>query len=173
MWLLIGLVGWPLTEIALFVTAGSAIGLWPTLAIVVGTGLLGLSILRRRGMRSFGQLRQTVTLQPKQPLGEGLVTMVAAILLILPGFLTDALGLLLLIPSVQRFVLHRIGEEMRAASVNWAASLAANRMTRPHPTAAEPDGPVIEGEIVEMDSDKRPTQRHQAGRGIEKAMTCC
>ena len=157
MWLLIGLVGWPLIEIALFVTVGGAIGLWPTLAIVVGTGVLGVSILRGRGMRSFGQLRQTVTMQPRQPLGEGLVTMGAAVLLVLPGFLTDALGLLLLIPPVQRFVLRRIGVELRAASVNWAASLAANRMTRPHPSAVEPDSTVIEGEIVEMDGGKRPT----------------
>ena len=157
MWLLLGLVGWPLTEIALFVTLGGAIGLWPTLAIVVGTGLLGISILRGRGMRTFGQLRQTVTMQPRQPLGEGLVTMVAAILLVLPGFLTDALGLVLLIPPVQRFVLRRIGVELRAASVNWAASFPTNRMGRPHPSAAEPDDQVIEGEIQEMVQEVRPT----------------
>ena len=157
MWLLIGLVGWSLIEIALFVTLGSAIGLWPTLAIVVGTGLLGLAILRVRGMRSLGQLRQTVTLQPKQPLGEGLLTMFASVLLILPGFLTDALGLLLLIPPVQRLVLHRIGIELRAASVNWVASIAANRMTRPSPAAPEPVGPVIDGEFQEVGGDKRPT----------------
>ena len=157
MWLLMGLVGWPLIEIALFVTLGGAIGLWPTLAIVVGTGLLGISILRGRGMRTFGQLRQTVTMQPRQPLGEGLVTMVAAILLVLPGFLTDALGLVLLIPPVQRFVLRRIGVELRAASVNWAASVTANRMGRPHPGAAERDDQVIEGEIQEMAQEARPT----------------
>lgn len=157
MWLLIGLVGWPLVEIALFVTLGGTIGLWPTLAVVIGTGLLGMAILRKRGMRSFGQLRQTVTLQPKQPLGAGLLTMFAAVLLILPGFLTDALGLLLLIPPVQRFVLHRIGVELRAAGVNLVGRMVASRVTQPLAGAGETDGAVIDGEFHEVEGGKRPT----------------
>jgi len=162
MWLLVVLIGWPLVEIALFVTLGAVIGLWPTLAIVVGTGFLGVTILRRRGLRSLGQLRQSVTLQPHQPLGDGLLTMLAALLLILPGFLTDFFGLLLLIPPVRRFVVHRIGVELRAASVNLMGSLAANRMAHPRPAAAEPvgpeiNGPVIDGEFHEVEDVKRPT----------------
>lgn len=156
MWLLIGLVIWPLIEIALFVTLGSAIGLGLTLVVVVGTAALGVAILRGRGMRSFGQLRQNVTLQPQQPLGEGLLTMFAAVLLILPGFLTDALGLLLLVPPIQRLVLNQISVELRSAGVNLMGRMVASRMMRPHAAAAETDGTVIDGEFREVEGGKRP-----------------
>jgi UPF0716 protein FxsA len=157
MWLLVVLIGWPLVEIALFVTLGGAIGLWPTLGIVLGSGFLGVAILRGRGLHSFDQLRRGFSLNPHQPLAEGLMTKFAALLLILPGFLTDLLGIALLIPPVQRFVIHRIGVEVRAAGVNMAARMAAAQMTG-HPTPAQSQpGDVVEGDFEELEDGKRPT----------------
>jgi UPF0716 protein FxsA len=157
MWLLVVLIGWPLIEIALFVTLGGAIGLWPTLAIVLGSGFLGVAILRGLGMRSLEQMRRGMSVNPHQPLAEGLMTRFAAVLLILPGFLTDVLGVLLLIPPVQRFVIHRIGVEIRAAGVNLMSSMAAARMAE-HPAPSHPQpGDVVEGDFEELEGGKRPT----------------
>lgn len=162
MWLLVVLIGWPLAEIALFVTLGGAIGLWPTMAMVIGSGFLGVAVLRGRGLRSFEQMRRSMALNPHQPMAEGLVTKFAAVLLILPGFLTDALGLVLLIPPVQRFLIHRIGVKIRAAGVSMMSSMAASRMTdhsaeTPHQSGDVVEGDVVEGDFEELQVGKRPT----------------
>lgn len=157
MWLLVGVIGWPLIEIALFVTLGGAIGLWPTMAIVLGSGFLGVAILRRHGLQSLVQMRSGFALNPHQPLAAGLVTKFAALLLILPGFLTDGLGLLLLIPPVQRFVIHRIGVEIRAAGVSMMGKMAASQMGgHAAPVPTQP-GDVVEGDFEELEDGKRPT----------------
>ena len=96
-------LAWPLIEIGLFVVIGGEIGLWPTLAWVVLTALAGIVILRLEASRGAMLIRNGLTgaaLQQGAPVN-GLMRALAAVLLILPGFLTDFLGLLLLLPPVQ------------------------------------------------------------------------
>jgi UPF0716 protein FxsA len=103
MWVALALLAWPLVEIGLFVTVGGAIGLWWTLAIVLGSGVLGAVILRNAARLSGG----AGLLDPRLMLltaARGGMTALAGLLLILPGFLTDVLGLILLIPPVQVWV---------------------------------------------------------------------
>lgn len=98
---------WPLIEIALFVTIGARIGLAATLAVVLGSGVLGSVLLRGQGIVAARQLRGGV-LNLRQlggVMGDQMLRAAAAIFLILPGFLTDALGLILLIGPVRRAVL--------------------------------------------------------------------
>src|SRR5574343_371104 len=94
---------WPLVEIALFVTLGAALGLWLTLLVVLGTALLGVAILRGLGLRSAVQVRSSMgdLRDPLKAAGSDALRAVAAVLLILPGFLTDIIGLLLLVPLVR------------------------------------------------------------------------
>jgi len=104
--ILLFLVLIPLVEIALFVAVGGWIGVWPVLALVVLAALAGVAILRGR----LAQL-QALTRIPEDParlLAGGAMTAVGAALLIIPGFLTDALGLVLLLPPVQRMVADRL-----------------------------------------------------------------
>jgi UPF0716 protein FxsA len=102
----VALLIWPLVEIALFVTLGGWLGLWLTLAIVLGTAIGGIALMRCRGMRAMADLRkQVASMQnPLSQMADQAVFMLAAMLLILPGFFTDFLGLLLLLPPV-RFAL--------------------------------------------------------------------
>src|SRR5690606_8852424 len=97
---------WPLTEIALFVLIGGQIGLWPTLIWVVLSGFLGVMVLRMTALRQSVALRSGLQglRDPAALAAGGLMSMLAGLLLILPGFLTDGLGLLLLLPPVQRLV---------------------------------------------------------------------
>lgn len=87
------LVLWPVTEIALFVVIGGRIGLLATLGVILGTGMLGVWIFRRLAARTG----------PVSGLdaADHVLRAVSAILLILPGFLTDAMGLVLLIPFLR------------------------------------------------------------------------
>ena len=97
--ILIGFGLIPLIEIALFVIVGRWIGVWATLALVVLAVVAGSMILRRRGLAAARGLRRFNGLQP---VAEEALIVVAAILLILPGFLTDLLALALLTPALRR-----------------------------------------------------------------------
>ena len=126
-------LAWPLIEIGLFVVIGGEIGLWPTLAWVVLTALAGIVILRLEASRGAMLIRNGLTgaaLQQGAPVN-GLMRALAAVLLILPGFLTDALGLVLLLPPVQALV----------------ARYAASRVTVIRPQGA---GDVIDGDYTEV-----------------------
>jgi UPF0716 protein FxsA len=147
------LVAWPLIEIALFVTLGGALGLWLTLAIVLGTGVLGVSLLRRLGLRSAHRLRAEME-RMRDPLGaagDSVLLALAAILLILPGFLTDVLGALLLIPPFRRLLIAQLTARMGFVSM---------QSDKP---ARRSDGIVIDGEFVELDPDPNPSPRPPSG----------
>ena len=135
LWLFLIFVGLPIVEIALFIKVGGAIGLLPTLGIVVLTrgrgrrdhALAGPAArstdcgrrCRRAGIRS-GRL------------AHGALILVAGILLILPGFFTDTLGLLLLVPPVRTQLIRwgASGVTVRAAGVCPAGACAAGRGSR-------------------------------------------
>ena len=87
----------PLIEIACFVVIGNAIGLWPTLAGVVLSALLGALVIRTRGLSLLNELRSTVGS------GELPARSIAGfrLLLLLPGYFSDLIGILLLIPPVR------------------------------------------------------------------------
>jgi UPF0716 protein FxsA len=102
--LLLIFLGIPIIEIALFIQAGSLIGLWPTLAAIVATAIIGGAIIRAQGLAVLARARQSLD-RNEPPVNEvftGLCLLVAGALLMTPGFLTDSLGFLLLVPTVRR-----------------------------------------------------------------------
>lgn len=108
------LIAWPLAEIAGFVIVGRALGLWATLGLVIGTAVLGAFLLRRQGMHI---LREVSTegregRMPGRTLVDGAMVVVAGILLLLPGFITDIVGLALFIPFVRRALWSLIGRRI-------------------------------------------------------------
>ena len=107
MWLFAVFLAVPLIEIGLFVTVGGWLTLWPTLAIVLGTAVLGLAILRRQGLQMMRDLGGTLrsAQDPLSPMADHGLIMLAGVLLLAPGFFTDTLGLLLLIPPVRRLII--------------------------------------------------------------------
>ena len=94
----------PLVEIATFVVVGGAIGLWWTLAAVVGMGVVGAMVLRLQGLALLndisGAMRQGVL--PGRAIADAMMVAVAGVLLIVPGFFSDLVALVLLIPPVRR-----------------------------------------------------------------------
>ena len=115
MWVFALFLTLPLIEIALFVTVGGWLTLWPTLAIVLGTGVLGVFVMRLQGLRAVLDMRNSMkTMQnPLSPMANSAMIMAAGVLLILPGFLTDTIGLLLLVPFVRHWVIGRFAGKMR------------------------------------------------------------
>ena len=124
----IALLIWPLVEIALFVTLGGWLGLWLTLAIVLGTAIGGIGLMRWRGMRAMGDLRRQMAdmRNPVSAMADQAIFMLAAVLLILPGFFTDFLGLLLLLPPV-RLALIALAARRVVVSSNGRGGRTAQR----------------------------------------------
>ena len=139
MWPLAAVLALPLIEIMLFVTIGGAIGLLATMIEIFGTAAFGVYLMRRQGVAMQEALRLPRR-DPLQPLAEGAVVALASALLILPGFLTDAIGLLLLVPPVRRALIARLGRNVQVHSVSWP----------PANTAA---GGTIDGDYVVVDPE--------------------
>lgn len=147
----------PLIEITLFVTIGGAIGLWATLAVVIGTAILGSWLLRRQGAMAVADVQRAFdeARDPAAPLAHRALIVVAGVLLIAPGFFTDTLGLLLLLPPVRTLLLRTAG---RRVTVN--AGVAGSR-TEPEPHRYG-RGVVIDGDYVEAPEPE--THRSEPGR---------
>lgn len=93
----------PLAEIATFVLVGSEIGALATVALTIGTSVIGAVLMRWQGFGILGRLRQELDKggSPGRELAHGAMVLLAGALLLIPGFLTDLLGLLLFIPPVR------------------------------------------------------------------------
>ena len=103
MWLLFAFIAVPLIEIGLFIQVGGAIGLWPTLLIVLLTAFLGSWLVRSQGARELANLRGSFNelRDPTEPLANGAMILFAGALLLTPGFFTDIVGFSLLVPQVR------------------------------------------------------------------------
>ena len=150
MYLLLAFVLVPIIEIALFIQVGGAIGMWPTLGIVVLTAVLGTWLVRTQGRialnnlsRSFSELND-----PTEPLAHGAMILVAGVLLLTPGFFTDIVGLSLLVPGVRRAAYRWLRSRMSIKSFSTGAQ-------PPH----QPRDRVIDGEFEDVTPDKKPTHR--------------
>ena len=106
----------PLVEIFLFVQIGGLLGVGWTILEVLGTGIVGLALLRRLGIESFRRTQEA--LRDGENLLSGMLdtTFLAArgVLLIVPGFFTDAVGLLLTVPLLRELVIRRMLSGVRA-----------------------------------------------------------
>lgn len=116
---LLAFIALPLIEIALFILIGARIGVGATLALILLSAVAGVMILRGQQARLQGMMQGGLRVAPGRLLADGAFRMVAGLLLVLPGFLTDVLGLILLIPAVQRLILARIAARARVATASF------------------------------------------------------
>lgn len=103
--ILLALIGVPLVEIAVFIEVGGWIGLWPTLAVIVLTAVVGTWLIRAQGIGVVMRARRTIAEggAPLREIFDGVCLVVAGALLLTPGFVTDAAGFLLLAPPFRNF----------------------------------------------------------------------
>lgn len=99
-----------LAEIFLFAQVGRAVGPTNTVLLVVLTAIAGIVLLRLQGFVAVNRVRFALARGelPAMPLLEGLGLLVAGGLLLLPGFLTDAVGLMLFVPGIRRALIRRL-----------------------------------------------------------------
>ena len=99
----IALLGIPILEIAVFIQVGSLIGVFPTLAMIFVTAVIGTSLLRYQGFSLLTRIRAEMDAGriPGAELGHGAMILVAGVLLLTPGFVTDTIGFLLFVPAIR------------------------------------------------------------------------
>ncbi|BAU76378.1 FxsA family protein [Metapseudomonas furukawaii] len=138
----------PLIELAVLIKVGSAIGVLPTLLLIVGSAVLGSVLLRVAGVATAFRARERLARGevPEEEMLEGLLIAVGGGLLLLPGFISDVFGLLCLIPFTRRLFIRRLLQRAREQAMRqraFADDLAARTgQTRPN---------VIEGEYERRD----------------------
>lgn len=146
LWLFLIFVALPIVEIALFVVIGGEIGVLWTVTLVILAAVVGFGVIRAQGVNALQRLQQSVDsgVDPVGPIADGALKVVAGLLLILPGFLTDALGLVLLVPPVRRALIgHGAGR----------VTARATRYARPRRQAETIE---VDYEIIGEDPARRP-----------------
>ena len=144
--LLAAFIGVPLVEIAVFVEVGGAIGLWPTLGLVVLTAVLGAWQLRAQGLATLMRARNQVErgALPTRELFDGACLLVAGALLLTPGFVTDAAGFLLFFPPVRDILLGLLARHVQTR-MQTRVFVDGEEVS-----AGGPNGPVIDGEYRDV-----------------------
>ena len=131
-------IGTPIVEIAVFIGVGGEIGVWWTLLLIVATAVAGTTILRRQGLATLRRARESVARNefPVNEVFDGACLLVAGLLLLTPGFVTDFVGALLLIPPFRALI--------RGPTVRYFLSRAGIW------TPGHDDGQTIDGDFDEI-----------------------
>ena len=100
----------PILEITIFITVGSNIGVLNTIAIILITALVGIFLVRRRGLSLLFNARQNMSegMMPTEEIKGGIFLLISGLLLITPGFFTDCIGFVVFLKPVQDFIAFRV-----------------------------------------------------------------
>ncbi len=156
--LVVAFVGVPLLEIYVLVQVGQVIGAWWTILLLIVMSVLGTMLIRREGGRAWRALTEALRTgrMPARELTDGGLILVGGTLMLAPGFVTDAFGVLLILPFT-RPVARRLLTGMvtrRLLAGGPLGPLGPMGPTGPGGDARRPDptgGPVVRGEVVDDD----------------------
>jgi UPF0716 protein FxsA len=103
--LLLLFISVPLIEVLILIKLGSLFGFWPTIFLVIGTGILGAYLAKLYGLTIWYKIQKDLQagLMPADKLVDGLLILIGGIVLLTPGLLTDILGFMLLIPFTRNY----------------------------------------------------------------------
>ena len=142
-YLLIIFIILPIIEISIFIQVGGFLGTFNTILIIFLTAAVGVYFVRQQGFRTFQKISSELQNQqiPVQGMFDGLVILVAGILLVTPGFLTDIIGFLGLVPQTRVFLLGII------------KNLFLQRYSNVHKQYKKDMDETIDGDFIEIEDD--------------------
>ena len=161
----------PIIEIAVLMQVGSLLGAWPTVAIVILTAWFGAKNVRQQGLSTMQSVQHKMNAgeMPSNEIITSFLLLVAGVLLITPGFITDAFGLLLLVPAVRSILLVNVQKHMATSAAsktfnaqggrtfdaeydsNAANDFSSSSASNHKPSANLHQGNTIEGEFERKD----------------------
>ena len=171
MWIALFLifVAVPLLELALLIKLGQIIGFWSTIAIVIATAAFGTAILHHQGFAALRRAAESLNQgkPPVEPVLDGFMLMLAGILLVAPGLITDCAGLLLLIPPLRKAAAAWGLKRMLATGTIRTTTWRTEQSRSPHDDPGRPGaaaGPVIDGEFERLDEKTQDPGRTDSDR---------
>jgi UPF0716 protein FxsA len=152
--LLIAFVAVPILEIAAFIKVGSLIGLWPTLGLTVATAIAGAALVRYQGLRTVMDLKGNLDSGrlPVEPAIHAGFLLVAGLCLLTPGFVTDTIGFVLLVPPARLAIARWL---WRYVNRHGDVTVVVGQ-NRHDDAPGRRDGPMIELEAEDVSDDDRP-----------------
>lgn len=165
---LLGFAALPLLEIALLIRLAQIVGIWWVAAIVIVTAMIGIFIIRRVGLWVFERALSRLSSDRERftPLFDGFLQVLAGLLLIFPGVISDVLGLVLLIPQVRHSVI-KTGLLKLVALFSYQADVSRESFrATPEETAEAEPGVVIEGEYERLSEKPLKT-----GKSVQASRT--
>ena len=146
-WILAAFIAVPIAEIAIFVEVGGQWGLWPAIGAIFATAVAGSILIRQQGVAVLRRVRDEVGAGrfPARQVFDGLCLLIAGTLLLLPGFITDAVGFILLVPVIRHFAMSNLTGRIKTHT------------SRMSDAAAHPDGKTINGEFADVTDPPSPT----------------
>jgi UPF0716 protein FxsA len=148
----------PLLELYVIIQVGQEIGVWPTIGILIADSILGSLLMRAQGRASWRRFNLAVAegRAPTKEVLDGVLVIFGGAFLLTPGFLTDIIGILLLLPPtraiLRRGLLRNVAARMAASATSWGIGKAAGRR-RP---GGGPDDYDVEGTASETRQDRLP-----------------
>lgn len=145
------LLAFAVVELAVLLAVGNAIGVLATIGLLILASLVGVVLLRREGIRTVIAFNEALRTRqpPHRELLDGMLIATAGVFIVLPGFVSDVLGLLLLLPPTRALIRRRL---LRTAAPSTVVPHAAGSFG----AGTVIDGEVIEGEVVDKPSAPRP-----------------
>jgi UPF0716 protein FxsA len=155
----------PVVEIWLLIEIGGEIGTLATIGWLILAMILGVNLIRYQGVATMMNINQQLRRgePPAQAMADGMLRGVAGILLVVPGFASDFMALLLLIPPIRRWMMARWLHNVRVKTARFRGNTYEAEPFSPPPTAtqkierapSEKAGRTLEGEYEQQDQDKK------------------
>jgi len=152
----------PIVEITVLMQVGELIGAWPTIAIVIISAWLGAKYVREQGLATLQsvQTKMAKGTIPSSEIVTGLMLLVAGVLLVTPGFVTDIFGLLLLVPSVRQALASTVQTHIKNSQ---GSAFGTNAHFHSSPFT-QSNGHTYENAAEDTDVfvDKKPISHHKS-----------
>jgi UPF0716 protein FxsA len=156
-WLLVvAFIVVPIIEIFVLIQVGQVIGPWWTILLLIADSILGTWLIKREGGRAWQALRSALNSgrMPAKELADGALILVGGTLMLTPGFVTDAFGILLILPftrPVFRRLLATVVTKKLLVLGTGAAGFPGGGPGKAQRPGSRSEGPVVQGEVIDED----------------------
>lgn len=146
----------PIIEIFLFMRIGALIGVMPTLGMIILTAVIGVSMLKMQGLSTLQRAQNNLQENkiPATELIEGIILLLCGALLLTPGFFTDAIGFLMLVPHIRRAAAKIIIEKGKLQIMNGSGFSGFSSTQGFDSSSGNQDGDIIDGECHKEDNEQ-------------------
>lgn len=169
----------PILELAVIIQVGQVAGVVPTIAALIAVSLIGAALVKREGLRAWSRVGETLRAgrMPAQEVVDGALVLAGGALMLTPGFLTDALGLLLVIPLTRALANRLIRTRVRGVFIPGGSSAKSGRPPGAGRGPGSQTGPrggwgghgddVVDVDVVGIERNSREQPGSEAGDEAE------